>query len=396
MVRNTRALLWAGLTLGAAAPAALAQATFTRLGVLPAGSPVSSAHKLSRDGRAVVGHCASGGDVVHFRWSAMDGMVPTAQVQAVPWGYQWSSVSQTGRYVVGGAVHPNGIEAYRWSVAGGVEFLGDLPGAPHRSLAFAVSEDGSVVAGGANATYEHPVYLSQPFRWTQATGLVGLGYADPSHDWGEVWAMTPDGSVLVGGSGKYFVEYVGFIWTQSTGVVSLGDVPGGPDTYSPAWDLTPDGQVVVGVCSPPGGYEAYRWTQGTGMVPLGDLPGGDHYSAGYSVSDDGEIIVGVADWDGGLGNEKAMIWDAVHGMRSLQAVLQTEHGLDLTGWKLTVAAGVSGDGTVIAGEGFSPEGHTEAWIVTVPRAGCRADLNGDGMVDFTDYLEFLNLYDLGC
>ncbi|MCC6675760.1 MAG: hypothetical protein IT436_01325 [Phycisphaerales bacterium] len=28
-------------------------------------------------------------------------------------------------------------------------------------------------------------------------------------------------------------------------------------------------------------------------------------------------------------------------------------------------------------------------------AGCPADLNGDGMVDFTDYLEFLNLYDAG-
>lgn len=26
----------------------------------------------------------------------------------------------------------------------------------------------------------------------------------------------------------------------------------------------------------------------------------------------------------------------------------------------------------------------------------RADLTGDGLVDFSDYLEFLNLYDSGC
>lgn len=132
------------------------------------------------------------------------------------------------------------------------------------------------------------------------------------------------------------------------------------------------------------------------MVPLGDLPGGDHYSAAYGVTDDGAIIVGVADWDGGLGTQKAMIWDAAHGMRDLKVVLQSEHGLDLSGWSLTGASGISGDGTVIAGEGVSPEGHTEAWIVKIPRAGCAADLNGDGLVDFADYLEFLNLYDLGC
>ena len=29
-------------------------------------------------------------------------------------------------------------------------------------------------------------------------------------------------------------------------------------------------------------------------------------------------------------------------------------------------------------------------------APCPADLNGDGLVDFTDYLEFLDLYDAGC
>ncbi|MCC6676076.1 MAG: right-handed parallel beta-helix repeat-containing protein [Phycisphaerales bacterium] len=35
-----------------------------------------------------------------------------------------------------------------------------------------------------------------------------------------------------------------------------------------------------------------------------------------------------------------------------------------------------------------------AWLVVTPPA-CRADLNGDGQVDFADYLEFLNLYDAG-
>ena len=38
-------------------------------------------------------------------------------------------------------------------------------------------------------------------------------------------------------------------------------------------------------------------------------------------------------------------------------------GLDLTGWRLDYAEGISADGRAIAGYGFDPDGHREAWLV---------------------------------
>jgi hypothetical protein len=66
---------------------------------------------------------------------------------------------------------------------------------------------------------------------------------------------------------------------------------------------------------------------------------------------------------------RAMIWDQLHGPRSLQEVLEDEFGLDLTGWDLTAATSVSGDGLTIVGYGTNPSGNREAWIATIPEPG---------------------------
>lgn len=44
----------------------------------------------------------------------------------------------------------------------------------------------------------------------------------------------------------------------------------------------------------------------------------------------------------------------------------TDFGLDLTGWTLSRANGISADGRTFAGYGTNPDGHTEAWIVHIP------------------------------
>ncbi|QDU90479.1 hypothetical protein Pla175_38840 [Pirellulimonas nuda] len=47
-------------------------------------------------------------------------------------------------------------------------------------------------------------------------------------------------------------------------------------------------------------------------------------------------------------------------MRSLADAL-TDAGVDLTGWRLQRATGVSADGKVIVGYGANPAGQVEAW-----------------------------------
>src|SRR5262249_53419373 len=81
------------------------------------------------------------------------------------------------------------------------------------------------------------------------------------------------------------------------------------------------------------------------------------------VSDDGSIIVGTA------GSEHAFIWSLAGGARDLQTVLTMDYGLELDGWTLTNASGVSADGTVIVGGGISPSGRGEAWIVNLSVPG---------------------------
>ncbi len=53
-------------------------------------------------------------------------------------------------------------------------------------------------------------------------------------------------------------------------------------------------------------------------------------------------------------------------MQSLQDILTTDHGLDLTGWDLFQAEGISADGRVISGIGTNPSGEFEAWVAMIP------------------------------
>jgi len=67
----------------------------------------------------------------------------------------------------------------------------------------------------------------------------------------------------------------------------------------------------------------------------------------------------------------AFVWDELHGMRDLKAVLEN-FGLDLTGWSLTSATGISLDGLTIVGDGLNPEGRTEAWVAVIPEPSTAA------------------------
>jgi hypothetical protein len=75
-------------------------------------------------------------------------------------------------------------------------------------------------------------------------------------------------------------------------------------------------------------------------------------------------------------------------MRDLQKVFAEDYGLDLTGWRLTRASAISGDGDTIAGYGVNPDGNTEAWIAHIGRGG-RGDLNCDADVNFDDIDPFV-------
>ncbi len=136
----------------------------------------------------------------------------------------------------------------------------------------------------------------------------------------------------------------------------IGDLPGG-FFQSSAFGVSADGLGVVGESRSTKGTEAFRWENDV-MTPLGDLTGGNFLSIAWDVSADGSVIVG---WSDGANGTEAFIWTESAGMRSVKQVLETDYGLDLTGWILLEARGISDAGTVIAGNGTNPNGDTEAW-----------------------------------
>jgi hypothetical protein len=102
------------------------------------------------------------------------------------------------------------------------------------------------------------------------------------------------------------------------------------------------------------------WSEQSGVVRLGPTPENGNPFRTHDVSADGSVIVGAAL----LNNQfSALIWDAEHGSRHLQHVLNNDYGLgeDLRQWNLLEARGVSLDGRTIVGVGRH-NGRNEGWI----------------------------------
>jgi probable HAF family extracellular repeat protein len=341
--------------------------SFQGLGDLPGGSVNSRARAVSADGSVVVGYGYSASGQEAFRWTSATGMVGLGDL---PGGLDWPAasfasggggVSADGSVIVGFGTSASGEEAFRWTASGGMVGLGDVPGGRFYSNAYGVSADGSVVVGSSDSDrLGNVIYLTgnEAFRWTAESGMVGLGDLPGGEKHSGARGISADGSIIVGfgasASGDEAMR-----WTESGGMVGLGDLPGGA-FESRALGISADGSVIVGWGQSGSGEEAFRWTSATGMVGLGDLPGGAFTSTAQATSADGSVIVGTSESSSGV---EVFYWTQSTGMLSLKQLL-TDTGTDLTGWSLTFATAISGDGNTIVGYGTNSLGQTEAWIAT--------------------------------
>ena len=177
--------------------------------------------------------------------------------------------------------------------------------------------------------------------------MVGLGDLPGGNFASEAHGVSSDGSIVVG-AGDDVNGTVAFIWTAGGGMVGLGGLPG-VIFNSNTVDIAADSSDLEGSGNT---NEAFRWTDGNPF-----------FSRAEGVSSDGSVVVGQAH----DGNDfVAFVWTDLDGMRSLKQVLETDYGLDLTGWTLGDCWGVSDDGTVLVGWGFNPNGDQEAWRAVLP------------------------------
>ena len=342
------------LTVPGQDAAAVPTPAFMGLGGPTGGSIQNQAWGVSADGSTAVGR--AGGNA--YRWRVGPGM------QFITNGSAYAA-SADGSVVVGRGL---GNQAFRWTQASGAQSMGSFPGAGSQtSSANAVSANGTVVAG--TAPKPSPPLDYDPFRWTAADGMQSLGDVSGGRAGTSVaFSMSSNAGVIVGQTFSALAMEA-FRWTAGSGMTLLSGVPAGFRPENAA-GVSGDGTTIVGYTHSPntqiGMLEAYRWTEAGGLQALGDLPGGHHHGAAWAVSGDGSIIVGQSLTDFDFDFPEAFIWDAVHGMRNLREVLEQDFGLNLDGWMLNAARGISADGNTIVGYGVNPQGFQESWIAVIP------------------------------
>jgi probable HAF family extracellular repeat protein len=344
-VKVLRAALLASSALMVAQTAAHAD-DFRGIGTL--GGSDSFILGLSADGAFAVGQSQTTGNAAFHatRWSGgvLSDLGTLGGTNSVA-----SGVSADGAVVVGSSFLANNItqRAFRWT-GGVMTDIGTLGGGG--SLAFGVSADGAVVVGQSDILGGGTFHA---FRWSGGImSDIGTLGGSASHAGG----VSADGTVLVGwASTPGDVAQHAFRWTG--GIMSdLGTLGGA----SFAEGVSADGAVVIGTSFLAGNVvqRAFRWSGGT-MTDLGTLAGGTN-SRAFAVSADGSVVVGQSESTAVPNVGEAFRWKATTGMKSVRDLLAAS-GVNMTGWTLDLAIGVSADGTVIAGQG-TQSGHREGWI----------------------------------
>lgn len=357
---------WVGSVLPLAAclggsddnPLPTPRATFTNLGFLP-GYVASQAAAVSSDGTVVVGTATTTAGIRQaFRWNKREGAVGLGFMTGGT-SSTATDVSANGTVIVGAgdatnSDRPTPSAGFRWTVDAGPQRVESLPD----SLlchAGGVSGDGATVVGTCLQNN------NTAFRWTANSGAVALDrFGGGSDQQSTAIAISLDGAAIVGAGHPVLTGAV--IWAADGSPAILGKLPG--DSTGTATAVSRDGSVVIGSSTDGAGHSrAFRWTQQTGMIDLGNTPAGLLGIVATSVSGDGRIVVG---WGPTLTGDTAVIWDADHGLRLLDAVLATDYQTQITGWKLTRATAISDDALTIAGYGTNPQAQTEAWIIKLP------------------------------
>jgi probable HAF family extracellular repeat protein len=369
-------------------------ATFTNLGSLGGYSTYGVPFDLSENGLVIVGWSASPtvyDESAGFRWSSGLGM---EQLPDIPAGVMTpSAVSANGQVIAGnsGAGYPI---AHRWTSPSGWQSLGDLPGGDALSYANAISSSGATIVGASRTEPRSASTTGwQAFRWTGEMGMTGLGYANPNDVESNALAMSADARFIVGTFTTATHNTYAFRWSTEAGMQPLAGDP----ANSQANAISNDGRVIAGVSMGGFGplYRAFRWTEDGGMQNLGVLEeSGFHPSSiATGMTSDGSIVVGHS-YAGTVGdNIVPFIWDASHGMRSIQEMLLNEFGLaaSLAGLTLTLTPLISADGKILAGTAFDKLGGFHGWRVDLnahPARSPLGDLDQNGVVEGPDLIKW--------
>jgi len=358
-----------------------------------------------------------------------------------PWNnYVGASVSADGTVIVGNQY--GSYETFRWEEGSGAQLLGrgtvavigTGAGIPR------VSDDGTRISAtimtddnlrGAPGVWDNGV-------WTVCTPLPPSAAVLDSYD-GSAWAISGDGTTVVGLYWTNMGRAMPFAWSEATGGVDLAPVT--PMTESArANGCSYDGSVVAGwralpegtwqpavwengvetILDPTLGFcEAFNVSHGGGMVVgqtwnngfmrreaavwrrtesgweqqiLGSLPGtGAASVSAEACSADETIVVGINPFfPGPFAPGTGFIWTQETGMVDVDDFL-ADNGIVVDPFfDIGGLTDITPDGRVMIGYGFWTDTFDlQTFRITIAPPECEGNANGDGVVDFDDIVAVL-------
>ena len=210
--------------------------------------------------------------------------------------------------------------------------LGLLSGADYSDV-YAISADGSVVVGQSGTGTLSSQTTTRAFKYSNGT-MIDLGTLSSGNK-AAATGVSSNGSVIVGYGNitNGGTIYHAFKYSGST-MTDLGTL-GGINSY--AQSVSSDGLVIVGGASTASASHAFKYV-GSTMTDLGTLGTGD-YSEAYGASNDGSVIVGYSYITSGFGG-------TIHAFKYTGTTM-TDIGT--LGGTHSEANNVSADGNVIIG-----------------------------------------------
>lgn len=292
---------------------------------------VSHGYGISADGLTVVGQSRNSG----FVWTEAGGMKDVGRYS------KWTPKSggndavtalfaSADGSVVGGS---RSFDAFRWTNAQSMTPLTHWTAGPDGAISTTSLLD--VVSAKRNTE------MAQSFKWPHLYGR------DESNIWAKVFGISGDGNVVVGSLQTDQLNEHAVMWNGNGAVAYLGK-PSTNAEISAAHGVSADGKVIVGryASRPNGPMEPFRWTAAEGMVPLGILPARWIACTAQCVSGDGRTVSGTYERTGGsLGrrpNERLLfVWTQNDGYRDVAELPEAEQ---------TIPFAISHDGTSVVGE----------------------------------------------
>ncbi len=365
---------------------------------LDAGDLVAGSTRWDNDGDGIVFNDTH----VGFLWSPAAGPQVFEINDTLYWNpnFHFPSAISDSRTVVGTDFFREELKAFPflWTPLDGFHLLPlpcrgqplDLPGAIGRAVctgaASGVSADGSVAVGLVRKGSFAPV-PSRAVRWAaMKTGprlRLSLHLLDTPDTWSDAWAVSADGSVIVGDSGPSDTELAATRWvsglrrpleavgsastarfTSADGGAAIGWASVGAQNVLVRWDvdgtalvaappagttvesvraINPAATAAVGALSQNGNWAPYVWTMSGGFTVIPELGREQDYdrSEALSVSADGNAVVGA-----------------------LQASVQSDAGPKPLGFLWTPATGLLPIDDLLTAAGYANPGIYQASAIS--------------------------------